>query len=244
MSFPSSSLGTIFSGRCCASPLYGGTGVLLVQIWGRSVSGNREKEAKMGLLSKLFGVPEEKKYFDKGINSYKLGNYEESSKAFEQAIRLNPNFIEAYALLAAAYGLLGKYEESIKASKEAIRLKPDLLPAYNSLGGAYLQLHLYKEAIETYKHALVLKPDFIEAYVGLGAAYASQGLYRDSLDVAEQAIRFRPDYADAYRTLGVAYDGLGRHQEAIHSFEEAIRLNPTDFAAQAFLQYSKMKKEI
>jgi len=90
---------------------------------------------KMGILSKLFGASDERKFFEQGMNYYSVGKYEECAKAFREAVRLKPNFAEAWALLGAAFGLLGKFQESIYASKEAIRLKPDLFQAYNSLGG-------------------------------------------------------------------------------------------------------------
>lgn len=89
----------------------------------------------MGILSKLFGGSDERKFFNQGMDLYRQGNYKRAAEAFEEVVRIKPNFAEAWGLLGAAYGLGGKFQEAVATSKEAIRLKPDFFAAYNSLGG-------------------------------------------------------------------------------------------------------------
>ncbi len=59
--------------------------------------------------------------------------------AAQEALRLDPNYPEAYNNLAAAYEALGMWDEAIQAATEAIRLKPDFQLAKNNLAWSLSQ---------------------------------------------------------------------------------------------------------
>jgi tetratricopeptide (TPR) repeat protein len=55
----------------------------------------------------------------------KLGRYTEAIEAFKQAIRINPDYADAYFNLGVVYVKLGRYTEAIETFKQAIRINPD-----------------------------------------------------------------------------------------------------------------------
>jgi tetratricopeptide (TPR) repeat protein len=64
---------------------------------------------------------------------YDQGLYSEAIAAAREALRLRPNYAEAWNNIGAAYNKLGKFDEAIAACEEALRLKPDFPLARNNL---------------------------------------------------------------------------------------------------------------
>jgi superkiller protein 3 len=48
----------------------------------------------------------------------------------KEAIKIKPDYHEAYNNMGVAYNRLGKYQKAIDAYKEAIKIKPDYHKAY------------------------------------------------------------------------------------------------------------------
>jgi tetratricopeptide (TPR) repeat protein len=67
------------------------------------------------------------------------GRYEDCIRAAREALRLRPNYAEAYNNIAAGNESLGRWDEAIAAAAEAIRLKPDFQLARNNLSYAIAQ---------------------------------------------------------------------------------------------------------
>ena len=110
-----------------------------------------------------------------------------SISAYTEAIRLKPDYAEAYNNRGNVKAALGRHEEAIADYNEAIRLKPDLALAYNNRGTAKGPLGRHEEAIADYNEAIRLKPDFAEAYNNRGNAKAVVGLK----DEAQKGLRDR-----------------------------------------------------
>ena len=52
------------------------------------------------------------------------------------AIRIRPDFVEAYSNLGAAYGALARWDEEIAACEKALALNPTYILAKNNLAYA------------------------------------------------------------------------------------------------------------
>jgi Flp pilus assembly protein TadD len=59
---------------------------------------------------------------------------DEAIPQFQEAIRLKPDYAEAYNNLGTALAAKGRLEEAIGRFQEAVRLKPDYAEARNNLG--------------------------------------------------------------------------------------------------------------
>ena len=92
-----------------------------------------------------------------------------------QAIRVDPEFAEAYSNLGNALKELGDLDAAVQAYDKAIRLKPRFCDPYNNLGSTYAQMGRADDAIETYKMALMLNPALADAHSNLGNLYKAQG---------------------------------------------------------------------
>ena len=159
-------------------------------------------------------------------NALKL---EEAIAAYDEAIRLNPNYAEAYNNRGVAKDALGQHDGAIADFDEAIRLKSEFAEAYNNRGAAKNALGRHDGAIADFDEAIRLKPDYAEAYNNRGNAKDALGRHEAAITDYDEAIKLKPDFAEAYNNLGNVKDALERHEAAIADFDEAIKLKP-DFA--------------
>jgi tetratricopeptide (TPR) repeat protein len=67
------------------------------------------------------------------------GRFSDCVSAATQALRLRPDYAEAYNNIAAGNESMGRWDDSIAAAQEAIRLKPDFQLARNNLAYAVSQ---------------------------------------------------------------------------------------------------------
>jgi len=110
-------------------------------------------------------------------NGYR-GRLEDALAAFEQALRLNPNF----ALAQGYYGLMlswtGRWREGAEAARRALRLSPRDPSAaiYNGVAAyaSYVERD-YKEAIRLSRESIRQRNDFPGAYRVITAAAAMAG---------------------------------------------------------------------
>ena len=85
------------------------------------------------------------------------GKYDDAILAFDEAIRLVPEFADAwYDKGAALYGL-GKYNEALQAFNQAISINPQYADAWNNKGVALKALGRTSEANAAFAKAEELK---------------------------------------------------------------------------------------
>ena len=105
--------------------------------------------------------------FQKLVNQYNQGQYQEALEKGSQLLEKFPNSINLYNITGAANQSLGKLDEAIDAYNKAIAIKPDYADAYYNMGNALKEQGKLEEAIEAYNKALAIKPDYADALVNL-----------------------------------------------------------------------------
>ena len=185
-----------------------------------------------------------------GITRHERGEFELARSAFEDAVRLNPNYTESLLNLVVTCNDLGDYDaakivyEEVRTSasgnKDGSARDPYALGKianmHADLAQAYAQAGYVKEAIGELEKAVALRPTFSDLHVKLG------GLHRDHGDpvAAEAAFRaalaVKPSYAPAHVQLGVTFYTAGNLEAALGSFKEALRHNPADKIASMYLR--------
>jgi len=90
-------------------------------------------------------------HFGIGFCYGKLGNYKDAIEAFKQAIRIDPDYVNARYNLGVSYSGLGLYRDAIEAFKQAIRIDPDYADVHHGLGQAYLIIGDKNSALNEYK---------------------------------------------------------------------------------------------
>ncbi len=168
-------------------------------------------------------------YFLWGNVKGELGQYAAAISDFDIAIRLKPDYAEAYNSRGLAKAELGQHAAAISDYDTAIRLKPDYALAYNNRGNAKAELGQHFAAISDFDIAIRLKPDDALAYYNRGNAKAELGQYAAAISDYDTAIRLKPDDVKAYYNRGNMKYRLEQFSAAISDYDTAIRFNP-DYA--------------
>jgi tetratricopeptide (TPR) repeat protein len=86
-----------------------------------------------------------------GYNYNKVGDHRKALNAYKEAIRLSPEYTEAYIGLGASYMVLQMWERAIEALNRATQIDPKIADAHFLLGLAYLAKEDISSAEEEYK---------------------------------------------------------------------------------------------
>lgn len=161
-------------------------------------------------------------YFRIGVAHNEAKRWEEAVKAFEEAIRLKPDYAQAHYKLGVAFYNLDRFEEAVKQFKEAISLKKDYADAYFNLGQSLSKLRLWEEAIAAYTQGLPYNPKDADLYYGIALAHDYLEHYGEATSFYKKALDVKPDHPRAHLGLGLIYDNSGRHTEAVEEDKKAI----------------------
>ena len=175
-----------------------------------------------------------------GVCYQSIGQLQEASQAFLNAIKIKSDYAEAHFNLGLIYQQLNKLDSAVKAYKNVISLTPNYPSAHNNLGIIYLETNQLDSAVEHFEWALAYKYDFAEAYNNLGATLQKQGKLDLSFNNFKQAIAIKPEYAQAHSNLGNLFQISGEVDSAVKSFESAIAHKPG--YAEAHRNLSLLKK--
>lgn|GEM_PF-1351350 len=169
-------------------------------------------------------------WFNKAFMLCRIGkctdNAQKAIEYLDNAIKLKPDYAEAFNNRGNAYFELKQYQKAIENYNEAIRLKPQRAESFNNRGMAFAMLGENKKAIEDYDQAIQLKSYYPEAFNNRGSAYANLNQHQRAIDDYNEAIRLKPESASLYSNRGLAYFNLGQYANAIDNYTEAIRLKP------------------
>jgi tetratricopeptide (TPR) repeat protein len=154
-----------------------------------------------------------------------------------KAIELDPNFAEAYELLAYSYwyqsGWLLKIEEGQKltgeAAAKALALDPDLVFAQALFATGNVETYSFLVEIEAFERAVREEPGKTEVLDALVWDLLEAGYLREALHVAERLVALEPLMPAANNSLGQALYAVGRNSEAVAAMEVANQLGG-DFA--------------
>jgi len=162
-----------------------------------------------------------------------LADEQKAVNAFKEAVRLKPDFAEAYEGLGEAYGDLDEADthvnhlrEKVEAYKQAIRLKPDYVEAYLSLADVREDEDNYNEVVELYNQLLHIQPDNYDALINLASAYSHIGRREDAFNAYKEAILIKPEDPSAEFLFNLIVVMSKRYEEAIEFCKKVIEKHP------------------
>jgi tetratricopeptide (TPR) repeat protein len=167
----------------------------------------------------LRATPHEAKLYNKlGISYLQLHQFGPARKAFSQAIKSDPRFINGYNNLGATECLDKKYNSAIQHLKRALELEETNAPAHLNMAEAWVGLGQMDRAMTEYARALELNadilsgsPDGVQVRVStpeqrgrvdylIAMAYARRGNFDGALEYLSRA------RAEHFSGLGKVYE--------------------------------------
>jgi tetratricopeptide (TPR) repeat protein len=164
-----------------------------------------------------------------------LGRADEAERHFQEALEIDPNYVEAHNNLGVALTGGGRIDAAIAHFQKALGIDPEYAEVHANLGAALARGGRTNEAILSYERALQLKPNLASAHNGLGNALSGLGRADEAERHFQEALDIDPNYAEAHNNLGTILTRRNKLDEAAAEFESAIRLKPAFAKAHANL---------
>jgi len=188
----------------------------------------------------------------KGLKLYQSRTREGTLKGiqlFEEAIALDPGYVNAYVLLSWAHlqnAVAGFTKAPAESWKEAFKLAQTALSMNNADANAHALMGFLlvflknkpEEAIAEAEKAVALAPNRADIIALFGTTLSHAGRYGEAVSKFKEAIRQNPFPPDWYvKNLIKTYRMSGQHDaEAFSTIEWALNRDPDNFKALA--QYS------
>lgn len=151
------------------------------------------------------------------LNLYQTWDWSKAKKAFENAIRNNPNNAVAHAHFAWYHILFDDMEKCIYHAKQAAILEPFSAVYASWLGLLYYHNKQYNEAEKWARKALALKEDVPYGNTTLGWVYLERKEYEKAIHHLEKL----PSNSCYWNTLlGYGYVKAGQREKAIVIWEK------------------------
>jgi tetratricopeptide (TPR) repeat protein len=164
-------------------------------------------------------------FYNRGEKLKKLERYEEAIAAYEQAIKIQPKYYEAWYAKGYSLYRLQRYEEAIASYEKVIQLQPEEPMAWYIRGLILEELQRHEEAIASYDKAIELDPDLPEYWFFRGNALNQLQQYEQAIASYDRAIQIQANYSDAWYSKACCYAEQGNVSEAIATLQHAIDLD-------------------
>jgi tetratricopeptide (TPR) repeat protein len=165
---------------------------------------------------------------------------EEAVRSFDEAIRLNPRYVEAHLNRSIVLSDMGRSTEAAEALTRAQELgRPDatgfpsivanrLANMHAELGQAYREAGAFTAAIEQFRSALAIRSSFADLRLELARTLIEAGEPADAARELDEILQARPEWLEAMLLRGLAAYLAGDLERAESVWEGAAVRHPED----------------
>jgi tetratricopeptide (TPR) repeat protein len=163
--------------------------------------------------------------FFKAVSFNNKGQLDQAISYFTKAIKINPDYVEAYFNRGNVYDSKGQYDQAIKDFNKILEINPNYVKAYQDLGIAHTEKGQYDQAISYFTKAIKINPNYAEAYFSRGITYSRKGNYNQAVTDFTKTLEITPKDADVYASRGYIYlFNLKNEDKACADFRKACEL--------------------
>jgi tetratricopeptide (TPR) repeat protein len=183
-------------------------------------------------------------FFNRGNAHSRQGEYDLAIQDFDQAIKLDPRYADAFNSRGMSYHSKGQNDRAIQDFDQAIKLDPSLVSAFFHRGTAYSAEGQHERAIQDFDQAIRLNPNYGSALSNRCLSRATIGRLQDALSDCNAALWLRPNRgrATTLNVRGITYLKLKQLDAAIADFDAALKLAPHSASSLYGRGVAKLKK--
>ena len=171
---------------------------------------------------------------------------EQALASFDEAIRLNPRYVEAHlnrSIVLSDLGRAAEAQEALNHAQDFGRADSTGFPAvvanrlanmHAELGRAYDEAGAHDEAIAQFRRALGLRPNFADVRLDLARALLESGAIPDATRELDDIMKARPDWLDAMLLRGLAAYLAGDLERAASVWDTAHARHPKDTRLETY----------
>jgi tetratricopeptide (TPR) repeat protein len=161
-----------------------------------------------------------KNFLKHGLDKLNRGDYPGALEDFKQALRLNPNFTEAYVCQSIIHYYQGDHQGAIADCNQVLRINPRNADAYNNRGLNRCAMGDHQGAIADFNQVLEIESNHAKAYLNRGYSRLQLDDNWGAIEDFDQAMRIDPQAAKAY--LKQVANTLSDEQGAINDAHQQL----------------------
>jgi tetratricopeptide (TPR) repeat protein len=164
--------------------------------------------------------------------------FPEAAKEYEEALKLDPNRVEALGSLAQVQLLQGNSKAAFQRVEQHLSKTKNQAGVYQLLGQLSLGTKEYAKAIEYLEKAVEMNPNLSSAYFSIGNAYAAQQKFDTAIEQYEKVSKKNPKALQPLMMVGMLYDMKKQPQKANGYYQKVLELNKNFAPAANNLAYN------
>lgn len=171
-------------------------------------------------------------YLNRGISKYLIGDAEEAIHDFTSALKINPEFAQAYRQRAISYHRKGDHNQAIADYTTAIQVDNFDWRAYANRGNVNFTLNKLDSALEDVEKSITLAKFVYPIADEIDKIYFNQAQIYKNLDnihlaikSCSTAIEYNSHESNYFASRGWWHYENGDFDNAIQDYEKAISLN-------------------
>ncbi|HEU4507732.1 MAG TPA: winged helix-turn-helix domain-containing protein, partial [Pyrinomonadaceae bacterium] len=168
---------------------------------------------------------------------------------FQNAIKEDPNFAQAYVGLADCYNAQGAVQVAAmppvearslaeQAATKALELDPGLAEAYSALGSVNLFNWNWTAAEQYFKRAIELNQNYANAHNFYANFLITRGRIDDAIAASNRARELDPFSLSISAQRGFLLENARRYSEAIEQLQAVIKMDPNHYQAYWILGHT------
>lgn len=154
------------------------------------------------------------------------GRLGQADTAYQCALALNPDYLEAHYNLGLLRQAEGRLDEAAACYAKVLARKPEHAEAHNNLGNVLQAQGKLEQALAAYDQALRYKPTFADAHSNAGNVRRAQGNPEAAIASYMRALAHQARHVEALHNLGIVLLEQGRLDEAAAASRRALAVKP------------------
>lgn len=161
-------------------------------------------------------------------------DWTKAEKEFQQALRLNPNFIDAYCVYSYLLNAQGRNADAIPKLHEALKLDPLNIKSMSDLSFALYLARDFDGSIGQINKVLEMNPDHEPTLNTLVYVYSGQRRHDQAIQSGLKALDVSRGSAIELATLGFAYGIAGQKEEAKKIVEQLKAKKKSEYVSDFY----------
>ena len=208
------------------------------------------KKSLLSLLCLLFfaasfaaqGMKGAASLYEEGVNFQDERNWWAASERFQEALKINPSYADAWFRLAQCVYELDSPETALEYLQNAKKYAPGRSDALNLEGMALISLGRLDEAQKIFEGVQKKYPNDIDSRFGLAELNLFRGRVSGAESLYSDALKINPGSVKALLSLALISSQLGKHSLAERFINQATQGhadNPQVYYVAAWLNFKK-----
>lgn len=184
-----------------------------------------------------------------GEKLFDANKTEMAIEAYNQAVKLNPDFADAWFKLGISYALIEKQNE-IEALNEETEETPTPTPTLARKGKKDAppvrtkdSEKAFEKAVAAYKKIIAENKENDAAYYNLGRSYNKLDEDEEAQKALREAVKLKPDDTLYQTEFGTILIKLAQYDEAVRALKKALEIDPENSEAAELLEKAEAGKK-